>query len=107
LRGKRTTPQPNISENPEGRFVIRPNRNWAAALIFRPRALYRKIWDAFEEGLSSLGYRVGENVAIEYRFAKGDIALLRMLAADLVRLGVDVIIVAGATPKLLESRSSY
>ena len=47
---------------------------------------------AFEEGLRSLGYRVGENVAIEYRFAHGEMERLPALAADLVRLGVDVIV---------------
>ena len=47
---------------------------------------------AFEEGLRSLGYRVGENVAIEYRFANGELERLPALAAELVRLGVDVIV---------------
>ena len=45
----------------------------------------------FEEGLRSLGYRVGENVVIEYRFADGDMDRVPALAAELVRLGVDVI----------------
>jgi putative ABC transport system substrate-binding protein len=49
---------------------------------------------AFEEGLRSLGYRVGENVAIEYRFANGELERLPALAAELVRLGVDVIVTA-------------
>jgi putative ABC transport system substrate-binding protein len=48
--------------------------------------------NAFEEGLRSLGYRVGENVAIEYRFANGQLERLPALAADLVRLGVDIIL---------------
>src|SRR5712675_79077 len=52
---------------------------------------------AFEEGLRSLGYRVGENVAIEYRFANGERERLPALAADMVRLGVDGI-VTGNTP---------
>jgi putative ABC transport system substrate-binding protein len=52
---------------------------------------------AFEEGLRSLGYRVGANVVIEYRFADGEMERLPALAADLVRLGVDVI-VTGANP---------
>jgi putative ABC transport system substrate-binding protein len=52
---------------------------------------------AFEEGLRSLGYRVGENVVIEYRFADGEMERLPALAADLIRLGVDVI-VTGANP---------
>jgi putative ABC transport system substrate-binding protein len=47
---------------------------------------------AFEDGLRSLGYRVGENVAIEYRFANGEMERLPALAADLVRLGVDIIV---------------
>jgi putative ABC transport system substrate-binding protein len=47
---------------------------------------------AFEEGLRSLGYRVGENVVIEYGFANGETERLPVLAADLVRLGVDVIL---------------
>jgi putative tryptophan/tyrosine transport system substrate-binding protein len=55
---------------------------------------------AFEEGLRSLGYRVGENVAIEYRFADGAMERLPALAADLVRLGVDVI-VTGANPNVV------
>jgi putative ABC transport system substrate-binding protein len=46
----------------------------------------------FEEGLRSLGYRVGENVVIEYRFADGEVERLPALAAELVRLGVDVIV---------------
>jgi len=47
---------------------------------------------AFEEGLRSLGYRNGENVVIEYRFADGEMERLPALAADLVRLGVDIIV---------------
>lgn len=46
---------------------------------------------AFEEGLGSLGYRVGENVVIIYRFADGETDRVPALAAELVRLGVDVI----------------
>jgi len=54
--------------------------------------------NAFEEGMSGLGYRSGENVVIEYRFAKGEIEQLPALAADLVSRGVDISIVAGVTP---------
>jgi putative tryptophan/tyrosine transport system substrate-binding protein len=52
----------------------------------------RHLTKAFEEGLRSLGYRVGENVVIEYRFADGEMGRLPVLAADLVGLGVDVIV---------------
>ena len=54
----------------------------------------------FEDGLRSLGYRVGENVIIEYRFADGKLERLPALAADLVKLGVDVI-VTGSTPNVV------
>src|SRR5438874_1269363 len=50
---------------------------------------------AFEDGLRSLGYRVGENVAIEYRRADGQMERLPALAAELVRLDVDVIVASG------------
>ena len=37
---------------------------------------------AFEEGLRSLSYRIGENVVIEYRFASGQMDRLPANAAD-------------------------
>ena len=54
--------------------------------------------NAFEEGLRSLGYRVGENVTIEYRFANGEMERLPANAADVVRLGVDIIVATGTNP---------
>jgi ABC transporter substrate binding protein len=66
-------------------------------LVISSREHQLHLSNAFEEGLRSLGYRVGENVAIEYRFANGEMERLPALAADLVRLGVDVI-VTGNTP---------
>ena len=53
--------------------------------------------DAFRDGLRDLGYIEGQNVTIEYRFAKGNDALLPDLAADLVRQDVDVIVTWGVT----------
>ena len=47
---------------------------------------------AFEEGLRDLGYVVGRNVIMEYRFAEARPERLPALAADLVRLNVDVIV---------------
>jgi putative ABC transport system substrate-binding protein len=57
---------------------------------------------AFDEGLRSLGYRVGQNIVIEYRFADGEVQRLAALAADMVRLGVDVI-VSGNTVSTAEA----
>src|SRR5213592_4644346 len=61
-------------------------------LAFASREQQVHLSKAFEEGLRTLGYRVGENVAIEYRFANGQLERLPALAADLVRLRVDVIV---------------
>jgi len=52
---------------------------------------------AFDEGMKELGYVEGRNVVIERRFAMGDQARLPGLAAELVKLKVDVI-VTGANP---------
>src|SRR5436305_10183051 len=66
-------------------------------LAISSRAQTPHLTKAFEEGLRSLGYRIGENVVIEYRFAGGEMERVPALAADVVRLGVDLI-VTGANP---------
>ena len=48
------------------------------------------------EGLRELGYVEGKNIAIEYRFAEGKEDRLRELAAELVRLKVDIIVAAAS-----------
>lgn len=55
-----------------------------------------RIIDAFKEGLRRLGYVDGRNVAFEYRWAQGQPDRLPQLAAELVRLKVDVIAVTTA-----------
>jgi ABC-type uncharacterized transport system substrate-binding protein len=47
---------------------------------------------AFEQRLRELGYMDGQNILIEYRDAEGDVDRLPDLAADLVRLDVNVIV---------------
>jgi putative ABC transport system substrate-binding protein len=50
---------------------------------------------AFREGLRDLGYVEGQNVAYEMRFAEGKAERLAGLAAELVRLKVDVLVAQG------------
>jgi putative tryptophan/tyrosine transport system substrate-binding protein len=47
---------------------------------------------ALRQGLQDLGWIEGHNIHIEYRFAEGDVNLLRVSARDLVELPVDVIV---------------
>ena len=48
--------------------------------------------DAFRQGLRELGYIEGQNIGVEYRFASGQVGQLPELAAELVRLKLDVIV---------------
>jgi putative ABC transport system substrate-binding protein len=56
--------------------------------------------DAFRQGLRDLGYVEGQNILIEYRSAEGDLARLPALAAELVRLKVDVLVSDSTPPSL-------
>jgi ABC-type uncharacterized transport system substrate-binding protein len=51
--------------------------------------------EAFREGLRGLGYIEGQNISVEYRFAEGKEERYAILAAELVNLGVDVIVTFG------------
>jgi putative tryptophan/tyrosine transport system substrate-binding protein len=48
--------------------------------------------ELFQQGLSELGYVDGKNIVIEYRYAGGKLEPVAALAAELVRLKVDVIV---------------
>jgi putative tryptophan/tyrosine transport system substrate-binding protein len=54
--------------------------------------------EAFRQELSKLGWTEGKNITIEYRFAEQKIDRLPELAAELVRLKVDVIVTGGFGP---------
>jgi len=51
-----------------------------------------RLWRAFRSGLRERGWIEGENILIEFRAAEGNTARLPELAADLVRLKVDLIV---------------
>jgi putative ABC transport system substrate-binding protein len=59
---------------------------------------------AFRQGLNETGYIAGKNVAIESRFAEGQFDRLPTLAADLVRLRVNVIVATGGTVSVVAAK---
>src|ERR671925_2344610 len=65
-------------------FLLAPSRS----------ALSERV-DAFRQGLREHGYVEGQNIVIEYRYAEGKFDRLPALAAELVRLKVDVIVPGG------------
>jgi putative ABC transport system substrate-binding protein len=64
-------------------------------LIGSSAAIQESRLDAFRRGLRELGYVEGKSITIEYRYAEGKLDRLPGLAAELVRLKVDVIVTAG------------
>ncbi len=54
-------------------------------------------FEAIRLALRALGYIEGQNIASEYRYAEGKLDRLPELAAELVRLKVDIILAAGGT----------
>jgi len=61
--------------------------------------------EALRAGLRDLGYVEGKNLVIEFRWAEGNYERLPDLAAELVRLKVEVI-VTGGSPSILAAKSA-
>jgi putative ABC transport system substrate-binding protein len=73
-----------------------PAKVWKIGiLVSNSRELNTVREEALRRGLSDLGYQEGKNIAIEYRYAEGQVDRLPALAAELVRAGVDIIISSG------------
>jgi len=68
--------------------------------------LMSKTWSIFIDGLNELGWTEGKNIAFEPRYAENDLARLPELAAELVRLNVDVILAFGTLAPLAAKRAS-
>ena len=66
-------------------------------------ALGQRTAEAFRHGLRERGYVEGQNLVIVWRFAEGRLERLPELAAELVQLPVDVLVVSGCR---VESPSS-
>jgi putative ABC transport system substrate-binding protein len=80
-----------------------------------PRIGYLSVLDPANEStraetirlaLRELGYIEGQNIAIEYRYAEGKVDWFPELAAELVRLKVDIIVVAGGNRIILAAKNA-
>jgi putative ABC transport system substrate-binding protein len=61
---------------------------------------------AFRDGLKAIGFVEGQNVAIEFRWADGQYDRLPMIAAELVRREVAVIVATGGAPAVLPAMAA-
>jgi len=59
-----------------------------------------EVLDPFRQRLHELGYVEGKNIVFEYRWGEGNIDRLPVLAAELVRLKIDVIFVNSTPPAM-------
>jgi putative tryptophan/tyrosine transport system substrate-binding protein len=62
--------------------------------------------DAFRQELSKLGWIEGKNISVDYRFVEGQRERVAELAADLVRLKVDLIVVTGVQSALAAKKAT-
>src|SRR5215468_3281629 len=62
--------------------------------------------DALRQELNKLGWIEGRNISIEYRYAEGKTDRLSNLAAELVRLKVDLIVVTGTPPAVAAKKAT-
>jgi putative ABC transport system substrate-binding protein len=64
------------------------------------------LWDTLREELGKLGWIEGKNIVFEYRFAEQKLERLPELAAELVRLKIDLILVPGVLPALAAKKAT-
>jgi putative ABC transport system substrate-binding protein len=79
-------------------FAQQQGKVWRVGFLSsrrRPDSLDSDVFGAFQQGMRALGYVEGKNLAIEWRFADSKFERLPDLAAELVRLRVDVIVSVG------------
>src|SRR5687768_14962604 len=84
-----------VSVSPLAGEAQRAGKIWRVGILAGPSPPTR--WTPFLGRLRALGYVEGQNIVLEWRFAQGRAERFPDLAAELVRLDVDVI-VAGDNP---------
>jgi putative ABC transport system substrate-binding protein len=81
-------------------YSQQPTKVWRVGIL-EPSASNARahLVEALRQRLRELGYQEGRNLSIDFRFAGGKLETLPLLAAELVRLNIDVI-VASTTPAI-------
>jgi putative tryptophan/tyrosine transport system substrate-binding protein len=77
--------------------------------VWRIGVLVAEPWPEVEglhDGLRELGYREGENLLLEYRFANGDAGRFPELAAELIKIPVDAIVTWGTLATLATMKAT-
>jgi putative tryptophan/tyrosine transport system substrate-binding protein len=69
-------------------------------------ALFGQHVNGFRQGLNDTGFIEGQNVAVEYRWARGEYARLPEMAADLVQRGVRVVLAGGGEVGALAAKAA-
>jgi putative ABC transport system substrate-binding protein len=95
---------PLVAETQQAGKVWRIGMLWFGSSLEDPPTRVRL--DAFQQGLREQGYVEGRNVAFEHRYARGKYELFPDLAAELVRLKVDVIVTPGNRPATLAAKQA-
>jgi len=91
---------------PLGSFAQQKGKVWRIGFLGQASASgFAGRVDALRAGLRDLGYMEGKNLVIEFRWAEGKYERLPQLAAELVRLKVDVLVAAG-TLGILAAKSA-
>jgi putative tryptophan/tyrosine transport system substrate-binding protein len=91
---------------PLGALGQQTSKVWRVGMLETTSATLNAVnVDAFRRGLRQLGYVEGQNLIIEYRSGEGRIDRFPELAAEMVRLKVDIIVTRG-TPAALAAKNA-
>ena len=92
---------------PLGAFAQSAGKVYRIGYLSTPTAAaVRNALDAFLAKLRELGWIDGQNIAIEYRWAEGDVDRLPALAADLVGRRVDLIVAPAASAAMAAKKAT-
>lgn len=85
----------------------RSDKTWRIGFLGAASAIkFAALTNAFRDGLREFGYIEGRNIAIEFRWAEGEIQRLPALVAELVDLKVDVLVTHGTPGTVAAKRAT-